>query len=284
MENTEHKAGKKRKKFRIWIPIVCVIVFFLFIWPFYELVNMSLRDITDYSSRLTLPEVMHWENYLEVIKQSDIWIGFKNSIIYTLTTVFLEITIASMAGYSLSRGSKKTARTVRSIQMLIIMVPGIITLVGTYSLMVKLGLTNSLIALAFLTAAGGIPSCSFIYMNVINSIPVQLDEAARIDGAGVFTTFFKVILPQLTPLTVTRAIMISIGAWNNYLLPLYLLNDSRKRTIILVIRSAFSINGGDRNIAMACATCTIGILPVVVVYLLLQKKIIASQIGSAVKG
>lgn len=284
MKDTAISTPKKRKKIRIWIPILCVIIFFLFVWPFYELINMSLRDITDYTSRLTLPEIMHWENYLEVIKQSDIWIGFKNSVIYTGATIFLEITIASMAGYSLSRGSKKTTRTVRAVQMLIIMVPGIITLVGTYSLMVTLGLTNSLIALAFLTAAGGIPSCSFIYMNFINSIPTQLDEAARIDGAGIFKTFFKIILPQLTPLTVTRAIMIGIGAWNNYLLPLYLLNDSRKRTVILVIRSAFSINGGDRNIAMACATCTIGILPVIVVYLLLQKKIIASQIGSAVKG
>lgn len=284
MNDAALQPMKKRRKFRIWIPILCIVIFFLFVWPFYELINMSLRDITDYSSRLGLPEVMHWENYWEVIQKSEIWTGFKNSIIYTVTTIFLEITFASMAGYSLSRGSKRTTRTVRGVQMLILMVPGIITLVGTYSLMVKFNLTNSLIALAFLTAAGGIPSCSFIYMNFINSIPKQLDEAARIDGAGVATTFFRIILPQLAPLTITRAIMIGIGAWNNYLLPLYLLNDSRKKTIILVIRSAFSINGGDRNIAMACATCTIGILPVIAVYLLLQKRIIASQIGSAVKG
>ncbi|MBQ9388264.1 MAG: carbohydrate ABC transporter permease [Lachnospiraceae bacterium] len=284
MKNTEFKP-KKHKKVRWWIPVICIVIFFMYIWPFYELIIMSIKDITDISSsKMWLSQGAHWENYLAVIKKSDIWIGFKNSIIYTGATIFLEITFASMAGYSLSRGSKKTTRTVRAVQMALLMVPGIITLVGTYSLMVNLGLTNSLLALAFLTAAGGIPGCSFIYMNFINSIPRQLDEAARIDGAGLFTTFFRVILPQLTPLTVTRAIMIGIGAWNNYLLPLYLLNDSRKRTIILVIRSAFSINGGDRDIAMACATCTIGILPVIVVYLLLQKKIIASQIGSSVKG
>jgi raffinose/stachyose/melibiose transport system permease protein len=275
---------KKNKKFRWWILIVSIIVCFIAAWPFYQLVTLSLRDVTDFESRLRFPKVLVWENYKTLLQGSEIWIGFKNSLIYSGLTVLIEITCASMAGYSLSRGSRNTTKAIRTIQMLIIMVPGIITLVGTYSLMIKFGLTNNLVALAFLTAAGGMPSCSFIYMNFINSIPVSLDEAARIDGAGVGSTFFRIILPQLGPITVTRAIMIGIGAWNNYLMPLYLLNDSRKKTIILIIRSAFSMTGGDRNLAMACATCTVGILPVIVVYMLLHRKIIESQIGASIKG
>jgi len=282
MENIVVK--KKHKKFRWWILVTALVICLFAAWPLYELINLSLRDITDIGSRLTLPEVLKWENYVTVLSKSDLWIGFKNSIIYSALTVIIEIGCASMAGYSLSRGSKKTTRTVKTVQMLIMMVPGIVTLVGTYSLMIKLNLTNSLLALAVLTAAGGIPSCSFIYMNFINSIPVTLDEAARIDGANMWQTFFKIILPQLAPVTITRTIMIAIGAWNNYLMPLYLINDAEKRPVILVIRAAFAMTGGKRNLAVACATCTIGILPVIVVYCILQKRIIQSQLGSSIKG
>ncbi len=274
----------KKKRFRWWIIIIAIIVCVFALWPLYELINLSLRDITDYSSRLTWPEVTKWENYITALQKSELWIGFKNSIIYAGSTIVIEIVFASMAGYGLSRGNKKTTKSIKTVQMLIMMVPGIITLVGTYALMIKLNLTNNLFALALLTAAGGIPSCSFIYMNFINSIPVALDEAARIDGANVTNTFFRIILPQLAPITITRAIMIAIGAWNNYLMPLYLINDSRKYPIILVIRASFSSQGGNRDLAMACATCTIGILPVIIVYCILQRRIIASQIGSSIKG
>ena len=275
---------KRSLRSKIIIVIIALIACGILAWPFYQLINFSLRDITDFESRLSWPKEMIWENYSEVISNKDLWLGFKNSIIFAGLTVFIEIGCASMAGYSLSRGSKKTTKTVKTVQMLIMMVPGIVTLVGTYSLMIKLNLTNSLVALAFLTAAGGIPSCSFIYMNFINSIPIALDEAARIDGANMFQTFFLIILPQLAPITITRTIMIAIGAWNNYLMPLYLINDAEKRPIILVIRNAFAMTGGKGNLALACATCTIGILPVIAVYCILQKRIIQSQIGSSIKG
>ena len=274
----------RKKRFRLWILIVAIIVCAIALWPLYELINLSLRDITDYSSRLTWPVITKWENYLTALQKSELWTGFKNSIIYAGSTIIIEIVFASMAGYGLSRGSQKTTKSIKAVQMLIMMVPGIITLVGTYALMIKLNLTNNLFALALLTAAGGIPSCSFIYMNFINSIPVALDEAARIDGANVTNTFFRIILPQLAPITITRAIMIAIAAWNNYLMPLYLINDSRKLPIILVIRASFSSTGGNRDLAMACATCTIGILPVILVYSILQKRIIQSQLGSSIKG
>ncbi len=274
----------KKKKFRLWILILGIVLCLIMLWPFYELLTMALRGRTDFASKLKFPNPVVWDNFATALKDARIWTGLANSLIYAGLTVIIEIGCASMAGYSLSRGSAKTTRVVRGFQMTIIMVPGIVTLVGTYSLMVKLGLTNSLTALAFLSAAGGIPTCSFIYMNFMNNIPVTLDEAARIDGAGIFATFFRVILPQLAPITVTRTIMIAIGAWNNYLLPLYLLNDERKKTSILVVRSAFSAGTGGRNLGLACATCAMCIIPIIIVYCIMQRRIIASQIGSGVKG
>lgn len=114
---------KKNKKFRWWILIVSIIVCFIAAWPFYQLVTLSLRDVTDFESRLRFPKVLVWENYKTLLQGSEIWIGFKNSLIYSGLTVLIEITCASMAGYSLSRGSRNTTKAIRTIQMLIIMVP-----------------------------------------------------------------------------------------------------------------------------------------------------------------
>ncbi len=283
-ENNIEVVCAKKKKFRLWVLLVGLFACFVAVWPFYELLNLSLRGVDDFSSRLKLPVTFVWDNYVTAFTNSGFLRGLLNSVVYSGLTVVIEVLTASMAGYALSRGSAKTTKVVRAVQMTIIMVPGIVTLVGTYSMMVKLNMTNSLLALALLTSAGGIPTCSFIYMNFMNSIPISLDEAARIDGAGVFHTYFKIILPQLKAITITRTIMIAIGAWNNYLLPLYLINDARKKTIILVIRSAFSMTGGDRNLGLACATCALGICPILILYSLMQRKIIESQIGAGVKG
>ena len=103
------------------------------------------------------------------------------------------------------------------------MIPTVALLVGTYSLMTRLGLVNNLAGLAFLLAAGGIPGCMFMYANFVTAIPVALDEAAMIDGANIFQTFFRIILPQLKAVTVTRLIIVATGCWNQYLMPLYLL-------------------------------------------------------------
>ncbi len=282
--NDVRAVSAKKHRFRPWLLVLSVVICVIMLFPFYTLINLALRGPTDFVSRLKLPNPVILDNFINAFKDRNIWTGLINSVIYAALTVIIEIVCASMAGYSLSRGSARTTRSVRMIQMTIIMVPGIVTLVGTYSVMIRFHMTNSLTSLALLSAASGIPTCAFIYMNFMRNIPIALDEAARIDGAGIVATFFRVILPQLGPITVTRTIMIAIGAWNNYLLPLYLLNDNRKKTSILVVRGAFSGGTGGRNLGLACATCAICILPILVIYCIMQRKIIASQIGSAVKG
>ena len=152
------------------------------------------------------------------------------------------------------------------------MIPGVALLVGTYGLMVKFHMTNTLYGLALLSAAGGIPGTMFMYVNFVVSIPVALDEAAAIDGAGVLRTFAQIIMPQLKAVTVTRIIMSATGCWNNYLMPMYLLQDKSK-----FLRLSLSSNPRStvltalENLPKACATCALGLLPVIVLYLFLQK-------------
>ena len=125
---------------------------------------------------------------------------------------------------------------------------------------------------------------SIVYLSAISGIDPGLYEAASIDGAGIFRTFFKIILPQLKPVTVTRLIMIAVGTWNNFAMPTYLLTDATKATVIQIVRKSFyAVAGAVQNVPLACAMCAVALLPVIVLYILLQKYIIEGQLDSVSK-
>lgn len=294
-----HIVGARRQK-NWWLYLICFFLVILYMLPFYVLVNLSFREITDIGSKLMPPVKFVTENYKKVffpndmtgknfggyVKEfftSDVMNGFKNSIVIAVLTVGLEIVLGSIAAYGLARTNNRFSNSFRLTNMAVMMIPGTALLVGTYSLMVKLNLVNKLTGLALLSASGGMPGTIFFYTNFVTAIPVALDEAAEIDGAGVIRTFYQIIFPQLKPITITRIIMSFVGSWNSYLMPMYLLTSKPKQTVILVIKLAFSSGNGTGNLPLACATCVIGILPIIVLYLFLQKYIIQGQIDSAVK-
>lgn len=280
VKHTKDVTGEKPKW---WYYVVAILLILIFLFPVYILLNLSFRTIQDIGSKLMLPKEWNFQNYVDAFSSGDLWIGFKNSIILVVETVVVEIVASALAAYGLARSSGRIAESIRSVNMGIMMIPPVALLVGTYSLMANLHMTNTLWGLALLTAAGGIPATMFMYINFIVAIPTALDEAASIDGAGVLTTFFRVIMPQLKAVTVTRIIVSAVGCWNNYLMPMYLLQDKSKFTIILVIKSAFNATNGLGNLPLACATCVLGLFPVILLYLFLQKYIIEGQIDSSVK-
>ena len=132
-------------------------------------------------------------------------------------------------------------------------------------------------------SAFGLPLVIFLYTNFISSIPVELDEAAAIDGATNFQIFYKVILPQLKTVTVTVIILQGVSVWNEYTYAYYFLQKTSMRTITLVIKTFFS-SAVSNDYGAAAATAVIGMLPLIIVYLCLQKYFIQGQVDSAIKG
>lgn len=263
--------------------VVSFILILIYLLPIYILITMSLRTLQDTGSMLKLPSIINLGNYIAAFGDASLLRGFKNSVIVVLITLVVEITFSALGAYGIARSSNKLSNFIRQGSMAIMMIPSTALLVGTYSLMVKLHMSNTLWGLALLTAATGMAGSMFMYVNFIIAIPVALDEAAMIDGASMLQTFFFIIMPQLKAITVTRIIMSATGCWNQYLMPMYLLQDKTKHTIILVIKAAFNNSSGVSNVPRACATCVIGILPIIALYLFLQKYIIEGQIDSAVK-
>ena len=151
---------------------------------------MSLRTIQDLGSKLELPAVLNFENYISVFQEGNIWIGFKNSVILVVETVIVEIFVSALGAYGLVRSSTRLSKAIRNVNMGIMMIPTVALLVGTYSLMLKLQMDNTLWGLALLTAATGVPGTMFMYVNFVTAIPVALDEAAMIDGAGTIKNYY----------------------------------------------------------------------------------------------
>lgn len=277
------KAPASLQKSKWWYYLLALIFVIMYLLPIYVLLNLSVHNVQNMSETLTFPETFNWANYGRAVQNKDVWMGFVNSIIIAAVTVVVEITVSALASYGIARSNSWLTRSIRTINMLIMMIPGIALLVGTYGLMVRLNMVNSLLGLAILSAAGGIPGTMFMYVSFVVSIPNALDEAAAIDGAGVLRTFFQIILPQLKAITVTRVIMTMVGSWNNYLMPMFLLTNKAKYTIILVIKAVFAGSNGVKDVPYACATCVIGLLPIITLYLFLQRYIIEGQLDSSVK-
>lgn len=274
-------VNKKTKK---GIYVVAIFLILLYLLPIYVLLNQSFREMTDLTPRLYLPAKWTLENYAEAFFDSDLINGFKNSAVYVAEVCLLEIVLGGLASYGLARAGGRISSALRTFNICIMMIPSLSLLVGTYSLMVKFGMVNKIWALSLQTAAIGMSSTMFFYTSFIVSISKDLDEAAAIDGAGIFGTFFRIILPQLKPVTVTRLIMIGVGAWNNYAMPTYLLTNSKKATAILIVRKAFYTAAGSvQNVPLACAMCVVALLPVLFVYIFLQRYIIEGQLDSVSK-
>ena len=263
--------------------LISLLIILCYIFPLYVLINISLRYKTDFSSRLAFTKEINWENYTNVIKDPNFYIALKNTVITAVLEMAILIPIGALGGYGLARTNGFVTTFVRNLNVMVMMIPGTALLVGTYSLMVNLKLTNSLFGLALLGAGGGMTGCMFFYTTFCTSIPTDLDEAAAIDGAGVIRTFYTIIFPQMKAITVTRLIGVLTGAWNNYLMPMYLLTKSDKYTILLYVRKMFTTGSGNM-IPAAFAGCTLMVIPILIFYFAMQKQIIGGQLDSAVKG
>ena len=208
--------------------------------------------------------------------------AIKNSAILMVGVILVEVVTSAFAAYPLSRNRSKLNKFLLSAILGVMMIPGLSIVVGVYQEFVTFGMINTYWGIILITAAFGLPMCIYLYSNFIRTIPDSLDEAAAIDGAGPGQTFFRVLLPQLKPVTVTVIIMRGIGAWNEYTYSLYILQKPSMMNVSLTIKQYFSENLTDYGAAAAAAI--LAIIPVIAVYLFLQRYFIQGAVDSAVKG
>ncbi|WP_230398465.1 carbohydrate ABC transporter permease [Novisyntrophococcus fermenticellae] len=281
MQKDKKSPGHTLKK-NWWKYLCSILIAVIYLLPIYVIVVTSFKPVTDHSSRLSLPDSIYWGNYIKVLGDGGLLNALKNTAIISVSVVIIEVIVGCLAAYPIARNRSKFNNALRSVIMGVMMIPPLSIVVGVYSTLVSINAISTYWGLIMVIAAFGVPMSIYLYVNFIRSIPVSLDEAAAIDGAGIMQVFFYIILPQLKPVTVSVIIMKGVAAWNEYAYSLYILQQKEMYNITLTVKQYFSENMNDLNAAAAGAV--VAILPMIVIYLFLQKYFIKGQLDSAVKG
>ena len=263
-----------------WRYAVAIPIMFLYLMPFYILLGVAFKASDDPSSRWRMPGYLYLENFRAAMS-GKILQGIRDSLIITIVSVTLIVVIGSMAAYPLARNRSKLNKWVRTFIMGVMMVPPLSILVPLYSVMVRLKAISTYHGVILLLVTFQLPLAIFIFTNFISSIPTALDEAAALDGCGPLRTFFSIIMPQLKPVTTSVIILTGVTCWNDYQFSLYMLQSPRITSVTLAVSGFFA--QVSSNVFAAAAAAVLGVLPIVILFLLLQKYFIQGMVDSAIK-
>jgi ABC-type glycerol-3-phosphate transport system permease component len=229
-----------------------------------------------------LPKQILWTNFIEAWKAVRIDQGLINTVIVSIGAIVCTLPPSAMAGYITARYRSKFTEVAFYAIMVGYFVPAQMVLIPLYKMEVASKLNDSLYGLFLPMAAFGIPFWTLIYRSFFKSLPNELSEAARIDGAGHGNTFFRIMLPLANPATVLALILVFIGAWSDYLLSLVLLSSQEHFTMQLRVASFLSAYGAERMPKYASAA-VISAAPTVLLYILGHRWIIRGTLAGAVK-
>ncbi|MNI32355.1 L-arabinose transport system permease protein AraQ [compost metagenome] len=256
-------------KKKTWIiNIIGILIILLHVMPLYITFMTSLKSKTDLSSKWLLPNTFSLNNYRNALAGGDFFQALFNTIIITVGGIAIVIIVGAITGYVLARRKNILTTVMLMATLGVMMVPGISLIVPLYNTMLTLHGINTFWGIILLVGTSYLPVSIFIYKNFIGSIPRELDEAAEMDGCGVLRTFFSIIMPQLGAVTASILILNGVKIFNEFLYALYFLQSPEKRMITTFISSYFNENS---NLNEASAAALLACLPVIIVYIMLQK-------------
>jgi raffinose/stachyose/melibiose transport system permease protein len=271
---------KKKRAANFVKTIVCLFMSLIVLAPFYMVVINSFKTKNEAARMsLSLPTEWMFSNYIEVIDKGNLVQGFFNSLCYAGISTTIGVVLCSMAAFVLSRKETKINNFLYYFFLCGLFFPvNYVTLVRVFQWM---NLTNTRLGIILVFTSSMMPFCVFTIYSFVQSVPVQMDEAAVIDGAGPLSLFFKVIMPLMKPTLVTCFILEFMGVWSDFLTPLYLSSKSKLFPMTMAVYQFFGKNKNYWNYIFADIVLTC--IPVIIVYLLGQKYIIGGITSGAVK-
>ena len=270
----------KKTLIKVLKQVVCIALCLAVVLPFYMVLVNSFKTKPE-AARMSLALPTEWlfSNYAEVIKKGKLVQGFTNSMLYALVSTSIGVIGSSMAAFVISRRSNRLNNFLYYFILCGLFFP--VNYVTLVRVLATFNLNNSRTGILLAFTSAMIPFCVFTIKNFIASIPVELDEAAVIDGAGPISLFFKVIVPLLKPTMVTCFVLQFMGVWSDFLTPLYLSSKSSMFPMTMSVYQFFGKNKSHWNFIFANIILTC--IPVIVVYLIGQKHIIGGMTSGAVK-
>lgn len=250
--------------------------------PLLLMVLSSFRSNQDLiSDPVGLPFPLSFAAYEEAWTAGNFATYFGNSLLVTIGAVVLSTTVATMASYALARGRSRIFRWIESLFLSGLMLPIHLAILPIFYLFDGLGLIDSRLGLALMYGASGVPFSVFVLTTFFRQLPAELEEAAVLDGASAWQTFWRIMVPLVRPAVATVAVFRFVPIWNDFLFPLVLLRQSDKYTLPVGLTTFFGENA--TNYAAVFAGLVITTIPLIVLFLVATKQIVAGLTAGMAK-
>ena len=279
-----YKKPSLSKQILIYIGMTVAALIFMFplIWMIVSSFKddaMIFSDITSLKAFLPAFKEDIFFNYKEVLAKLPLIKAMLNSLSYIVVIIALGLIVNSMAGYAFARLKFPKKNLFFSLILAVMIIPGQTVMLPQFSIIYKLRLSNSYLALILPAIAS--PMYIFLFRQNFMGIPESIEEAAKLDGASAVRTFFQLIVPLAKPVYATVSILVFIACWNDFVWPVMVISDNSKQTIQMALSSLFSIQ--PVNYGNVMAGLTLVTIPVLIIFLSLQKYYVAGIASTGAK-
>ena len=263
----------------VYLTILAVIAAFPLVWIL--LSSVKGRGEMTGDPTAFLPKVITFENYRTVLDQLHFSVNIANSIFVAVFTTLITITISALGAYGVVRFFPRFGKILTRVLITTYMFPPILLAVPYSIIMGKLGLMNSRVGLIIVYLSFSVPYAIWLLVGFFQTVPLEIEEAARVDGANKLQVFGRVVLPIVAPGLVAVAIYTFINAWNEFLYSLILMNSSSKMTVAVALKSLEGQEVLDWGVMMAASALVV--IPSVIFFMLIQKKIAGGLASGSIK-
>lgn len=276
---------KKSVKKEIIITIAIALFFVVFLSPIVIAFSGSFRELKDTSSYLNIFTSFSIESYKAAFAKMNYFRSLKNSILITVTSVAILLLISSMAGYAIARLKGKMGPFFQIFFLAGMIVSAQMSIIPMYRIVNALGIGNTIIAPICLYVTSALPFSIFLYTNFIKSgVPYALEESACIDGANVPYTFFKIVIPLTKPALVSIVITQGVPIWNDFFFGMLFLSSPEKKTLPLTMLNFIGDMENATQWNILFAACFLSAIPILIIYVFLQRYFVSGLTVGAVKG
>lgn len=279
---TEPRRGQRRLHPVVWVFAVLVMGFSLV--PFYWLISTSLKKGASLGQGELFPSQPTFDNYLSVFGNGEFLLALRNSVIIAVVTTLVALVFASFAAYALARLKMRRKALVLTLVLSVTTFPAIAIAAPMFAIWREIGLYDTLLGLIIPKLTFALPLAIYTLTSFFRDIPRELEESAYVDGATPFQAFRRVILPLAIPGLATTAILVFISVWNEFLLAVTLTSSPAARPVPVAIAFFNGMSEFDVPLGRISAASVIVTIPLVVLVLICQKRIVAGMTAGAVKG
>ncbi len=288
MERSQNVFSIRTKIIRMFIWLFMVFFAVIVVFPVLYVIFGSFKvnaELLVGGSNI-FPEKWILANYVEAWNQANFATYTINSLFLAVGVMVVSVINSTMAGYVFSRREFRGKELLYGLFIMFMFINvGSVSLRPLFELAVKLKINQSLIPVIFISAGAGQATFIFLCRGFVNSIPKELDEAAKIDGCSFFETYYKVILPMLKPVMATIALLSFRQGWNEYIMPLvFTMTNDERRPLTVGVNMLKNMGDGTAAWNIMFAGATISIVPMLVIYMLFSKNFMSGMTAGAVKG